>query len=444
MKKLVENSYPKWQYIEKPVPLDAAQKTILEWAHDGLPYSTTAGGQANQLALDEVYRFLERQSRAVLKQVYEVFTRKPYGWNEVNIAGVIAALDHAGKVELTYLNEPLHANHPDYVKRLTSKADMEKVQLKVKEGLPPRVRGEIADLLQEVFSFYEPVDTYQDGARLLREKIREKKQLAEEMERIYRSGDSGYPYPDGEQIQSIREQLQSLLEIHDSKTFVHQTIDAFDEIQDGVEQLEHYHSFYNGRGRELFDQAVRLLKHHTDDLIAFDRDEEVLKNKKGIEAILQNPDPYREIPHLAGLCDRLKKRLNELMKAEAKKVLKQIEEMEDALEGMESEFTTQSDAVSLIREAKAQFQTYKEKVDRAENRSTLSTYREKAAMDCTRLQEELAKLTGREKVIRVSLSQWLPPAGKQLKDEQELEAFLDELRSHLQSSLKKGNIHIIR
>ncbi|OYD07752.1 BREX system P-loop protein BrxC [Paludifilum halophilum] len=444
LKKLVENAYPKWGYIEESVPLNDTHKTILDWARQGLPHSTTAGGRANQLAFDEVNRFLERQHRAILKQLYEVFTRKPYGWNEANIAGLVAALDHAGKVELTYLNEPLHADHPDYVKRLTKKADLEKVQLKVKEGLSPRVRGDIADLLQEVFNYYEPVDTYQDGARLLRERIGNVKQEAEAMEGKGRTSDPAYPYPNREEIGSIREQMESLLEIHDSKTFVHQTIDAFDDILDGVEQLEHYRSFYNGKGKELFDQAVTLLKRRADDLITFDRDHEVLKNRRAIEAILQNPDPYREIPHLAGLCERLKKRLNELVKEEAEKVREQIEEMEDAVERMEAENATQSDAVSLIREAKAQFQVYREEVNQAENRSTLSTYREKAATDYTRLQEELVRVTDGEEVIRVSLSEWVPTAGKQLNDEKELEAFLDEFRSYLQSSLQKGKIHIIK
>ncbi|PTX52699.1 hypothetical protein C8P63_13011 [Melghirimyces profundicolus] len=441
LKKLVENSYPKWSYMNESVPLDAAKETILEWANHGLP----GGGIANQLAFDEMNGFLQRQHRAVLKQLFDVFTRKPYGWTQANIAGIVAALDHAGKVELTYLNEPLQADHPDYVKRLLSKADVEKIQLKVKVGMPPRVRGDIADLLQEVFNYYEPVETYQDGARLLRDRIGNVKQEAEAMEVKYRNSDPAFPYPNGEQIQAIREQLQSLLEIHDSKTFVHETIDAFDDIRDGVEQLEHYGSFYNGKGKELFDQAVGLLKSHADDLIAFDGDQEVVENRKAIEAILQNPNPYREIPNLARLCERLKERLGELVEGEAKEVLRQIEEVEGAVDGMESEYGTRPDAVSLIRETKAQFQVYKGEIHRAQNRSTLSTYREKVSKDYHHLQEKIAQVTDGGGVARVSLSQWIPATGKPLKSEEELEAFLDELRSHLQSSLKRGkNLHIIR
>lgn len=443
LKKLVQNSFPKWGYIEESIPQDIEKKTILDWANHGLPPSTT-GGFENQLAFDEVHRFLERQHTVVLKQLFDVFTRKPYGWTPRNIVGIVAALDQAGKVEINYLHEPLHADHPDYVKRLLSKSDVEKIQLKAKEGLPPRVKAEISELLKEVFNHYQPVETYQDGARLLRERIGNMKHEAEAMGAKYRHSGPAFPYPNGKEIQAIQQQLQSLLEIHDSKTFIHQTIDAFDEVSDGVEQLEYYSSFYNGKGKELFDQAVDLLNKYADDLIAYDQDEGVVENKEAIESILRNPNPYREIPNLARLCDRLQERLRELVKGEAEQALRQIEEVEEAVDGLEAEFGVRSDAIPLIREAKVQFREFKEKVNQVKNRSTLSTYHEKATMEYNRLQEQLAKVTGEEKVIRVSLSQWLPTVGKQLKDEQDLEEFLEEFRSHLQSSLKKGKIHITK
>lgn len=441
--KLVDNTFPKLTYIEHPVLPNTAKETIAEWGRNGLPGSTT-GPFANHLAFHEVLRFLERQHGVNLKQVYEVFTRKPYGWNETDIAGLVAGLDHAGKVELLYLNEPLEATQSDYPKRLFTKPDWEKIRIKVKEGLPPRVKGDITDLLKEVFHRFEAVDTYQDGARLFRSLLGEVEQKAARMEERIRQGDPDYPYPNSREIQDIRRQFRELLDNYDAKTFVHEVVDAFDEIAAGVEQLDHYDSFYNGKGIALFDQAVGLLKKHADNLIAFDRDEVVVQTRESIEAILRDSNPYRKIPGLDRLCNELEQRLAELVAREAEEALRQIEEVQEAVDKLGVEYGQRPETTFLIQEAKAQFKVYREAVPRAVSRSIISTYREKAEKEYQELQEKLSRLTGSESVVRISLSEWLPPTGKQLKDERELEAFLDELRSHLKFSLKQGKIHITR
>lgn len=442
--KLIENTYPKLGYIDRSVPEDKAKETIQEWGQHGLPKDTTQEF-ANRLAFEEMLRYLERQPDVVLKQVNEVFTKRPYGWCEKDIAGVVAGLDHAGKVELTYLNDPLRPDQPDYPVRLLRKADAEKIRIKVKEGLPPRVRGELTELLQDVFNQYEPVDTYQDGARVLRRLIESQmKEKVDRMVEIGRRGSSEYPYPNGVEIRQIQQHIQNLLQIHDAKSFVHAVLDAFDDIADGYEKLEHYFAFYNGRGIELFDRAVQLLTERANDLIAFDRDQMVAETQQAMELVLRHPNPYRQIPHLARLSDQLEHRLNELVAREAEEAVRYIEEVEEAVEGLQSEYGELRDAVSLIRETREQFQTYKEAVQRAKNRSTLATYREKASKDYHRLQEEIARLTGEESVVHFSLSNLIPPAGKRLNDERDIETFVNELRSHLLTKLKEGKIHLTR
>ena len=43
---------------------------------------------------------LERELEQGLKQVYETFTRSPYGWSEQDVAGMVAGLDQGGRLSL--------------------------------------------------------------------------------------------------------------------------------------------------------------------------------------------------------------------------------------------------------------------------------------------------------------------------------------------------------
>lgn len=429
--KLVENTFPKLGYISTPVPTKEIRETILQWGKEGTPFT-------NHLAFDEMLHVLERELEQGLKQIYETFTRSPYGWSEQDVAGMVAGLDQAGKIELAYLNEPFTVDHPSYPERLLRKGEWEKVRLKVKEGLPPRIRGAISELLQEVFNHYQPVDTYQDGARLLKGLIHE--QLTTKADPILawaRQAHPDYPYPDGNKVQRMQQYLEGLLQIHDPKAFLQEVTEEMGEIEDIVEELEYIHNFYKGKGRELFDQGVDLLTQRASDLLAFDRDPVVVQTKEAMEGILRDSNPYRKIPDLAKLCEQLTKRLDELVAEEAKKAASYIKEVISAVEELHDQYQDQSQAASQIAALQSQVKKYQEAVKESRDRGVLNTYKEKATQDLQQLQQEIARLSDVE-VVHFSLAKLIPSTGKQLNNEAELDDFLEELRSQLQQTLQEN------
>ena len=149
-----------------------------------------------------------------------------------------------------------------------------------------------------MFNHYQPVDTYQDGARLLKGLIHE--QLTTKADPILawaRQAHPDYPYPDGHKVQGMQQYLEGLLQIHDPKVFLQEVTEEVEGIEDAVEELEYIHSFYKGKGRELFDQGVALLTQRASDLLAFDQGSSGGSNQRGDgRDPYGTANPYRKIP----------------------------------------------------------------------------------------------------------------------------------------------------
>ena len=65
---------------------------------------------ANKLAIDEVIRFIERYSiggSITVKSIMNNFSKAPYGWEEIDIQGIVAKLFKDQKIKLEYSNENL-------------------------------------------------------------------------------------------------------------------------------------------------------------------------------------------------------------------------------------------------------------------------------------------------------------------------------------------------
>lgn len=443
MEKLIENSYSKLGYVEYSIPIKEAKQTIREWGKKGLPLSTV-GEFTNKLAFDEVLSYIQPQSGVILKQVIDHFKKMPFGWNEHDTAGIIAGLNHAGKVELVYLNEPFNADHPDFETRLLSAPDREKVKLYVKENMSPRDQGELTDLLRDVFNQYEKVETYDDAARLLRQLINEKllARITEIESRSKQAKSERYPYPHLFDILHMKRELHNLLAHVNAKSFCQDVIDASDDLEEWSEKLDHFYAFYMGTGIALFDRSVWLLESRRDDLITYDEIEEVKALKEAIEAILTHPDPYDDIPNLSRLNERLENKLNELISKEAEEVIQYLEDVQSSLTHLEKQYE-RKEIQQQIAEHRQTYASYINHIRQAKTRSTLLTYKEKAERDYKGLLAKINDLAGHE-TVEYTISELLPQSEIWISTEEEVNRFVNDIKAKLLTAIQKGKVHIRR
>lgn len=458
---LVRNTYSYLGYIEEPVPVKNANDTIYEWATKGLPEELD-GTFTNHLAYDAVFRYLEEsrnRQMVTMKVLVDKFKSAPYGWSENDISGLVAALVHDGKIKLSYLNEYFDATHSQFLARITKASEREKVIVEAQLAIPSHKRKIVVEIMRELFNFYDVGETYDDIAKNIRTQLQ--KHFLEpimEMLKTKEYEDKQYPYPGGIQLAKLKNSIEELLSHSKSEKFVDEFIELDEDLEDWLEDVQTLSSFYKGHAVRHFDESVRLLKERADDLDIAKNQIEVQKIKNQIVSILTMDHPYREIPNLPILNEKLRKELTNFVKNELGAQLEQMEEIRRKMENLKGQYDIE-EIKAIVQNELEELQARIEQLKDMESISRVYSYTQMASNDLRRLKEKVHEMY--EEYIRINggddkddfkaemsisqLIQVMLPTGKiEIQSEQDVNELLDRVKQHLLKELQNGNTIVIK
>lgn len=457
--KLVQNTYSYLGYMVEPVPLKGANDLIYQWATEGLPKELD-GTMTNQLAYDSVLRYLEEKRNRemmTMKSLVETFRGVPYGWSENDVAGIVAALVHDGKVKLSYLNELFDETHPQFIGRLTKTSEREKVVIEAEVIVPPNVRKSVVEVMRELFNVYEVGETYDEMARNVREQIEKHfvEPISSMLERKARE-DQQYPYPGSVKLSTIRSEIDGLLSIRNKEEFIRKFIDLDEDLEEWLDDLQELTSFYHGHAIQHFDHSVRLLKERADDLDVARNYGEVQRLRMQIETILTMDSPYKQIPNLPSFNEQLKSELSNFVKNEIGAHVKQMEEIQQQMEMLKERYDIE-DIKELVQKELDTMQARIEQLKDFDSISRVYTYTQLAKNEFQRLQKEVRERY--EKYveendsdvavsnIEIPFTQVIQTAishGVHVSSEQEIDELLGKLKQQLMNEIKQGHTIVIK
>src|SRR5690606_4595570 len=110
-KQLVDNVYTKLGYIKEHLENERALIPILSADEGQVSFDDTLQIKPNELAKQEIYDFIDLQDQIQkqvrVKIIYDRFQDKPYGWKQLDIAGLIAELLKEQRIRIRYNSEYL-------------------------------------------------------------------------------------------------------------------------------------------------------------------------------------------------------------------------------------------------------------------------------------------------------------------------------------------------
>ena len=359
--KLVQNTYPQLDYVTHPIDPKQASIQIHAWARNGKPTSTVG---FNDLALDAVIRYLEQQQgrfeRPTMKDLRDTFSKPPYGWADVDIAGLVAVLLGMQRARLSYNNEPLTAEDAHLPDRLLRGADQGKVLVELIVAMPPEERKRAASILREHFGYPADLeDSYEAVGKTIREQLAAKLQgPLDRIKEIRETQNLTYPYPGSATLSTLEAMWLALSIAQGGKALVQAFIARDAEWADVVDAIDQLASFYLKSPRARVDEAVAMLSQVDSDVKVATRHANVQSLYQRIKSILQSDEPYGDIPALPGLCNELDQALSAATadeRARNEKTITMIEETLYRLQQEHPEFEekgrTVRDAVRAFREA---------------------------------------------------------------------------------------------
>ncbi|MEW6234213.1 MAG: BREX system P-loop protein BrxC [Candidatus Omnitrophota bacterium] len=304
LQNLVQNIYKYFHYITLPIGNPSDVSRILQ-AND-IEENAFFDMQSNRLALDEVERFIETENRMnhqiTLKILQNKFTRKPFGWGELDIAGLAARLivmkkitprcggeikDRKDKTLYDYLVKASHADNTVFTLREAVDSLLkEKVKKIVKEltgqASYPQDEDELAAEIRAL------LDRHLKYIQGLREHYRKQK----------------HPYPGRDVVDKDAALLESLLAVKENKPFFEQIQNRESDLLGLHDDLQPVLGFFANQV-EIFDKASAQLSRFERNRLYLSEESKAKLDR--IKSILLSPQPYSQVKDIPSLMEAVEK-----------------------------------------------------------------------------------------------------------------------------------------
>ncbi|WP_033827164.1 BREX system P-loop protein BrxC [Bacillus andreraoultii] len=324
-KHLVDNVYTKLGYVKKFLENERELIAILASENEQLSLDENP----NEGAKKEVYDYIDMQDQVQkqirVKLVYDRFQDKPYGWKQLDIAGLLVELLKEQRIRIRYHSEYLEPER-DTNKLLTvfgklSEADKGIIikRIKVDESLIRTAKR----ICKEVFNTTDLADD-EDG---LIKDIRTL--IAKQIDEInaYKARYEGRKYPGMSLLNKGLEYFGQFNNQLDNASFLMKLKDLEDDLADWEEDIVYVKSFFGTNQKEIFDKGLAGLVKYEENR-AYLVGKEVEEAMKKLREIVLDPIPYRKIKDIPELLHALEQQIQSVL----------IETKENAKEKLQTDY----------------------------------------------------------------------------------------------------------
>lgn len=322
---LVESVYTKLRYINHNFSDDAELLQLLKNQNEQLMLDGSSF-MYNQEAVAEIEQFLELQTAKMLPtsmgDIQRRFSAIPYGWKEIDIAGVVASLIATQKVVIRYSGsviQPLDSHVPDYLRR---RSEIDKTIVERRVAISPAVMKKSREFLKEYFNTMD-VPSDEDGliAYVLEAFTKEKTSLQQLLDAEY----SLSKYPDKAVVeQGISLCNDVLSQTKDNTALLNKMLSLEEDFLDFCEDKADVLSFFKNQ-RVVFDSAMNLVQTLSSENEYLQAEPEALSALSQIRVILQMPKPYKSISELPTLMQKVQSVYEQLLELKKQDVYSEVQ-----------------------------------------------------------------------------------------------------------------------
>ncbi|MGM7634990.1 BREX system P-loop protein BrxC [Bacillus sp. Hm123] len=456
-KVLIDTLYNKLHYVKSFI--DTAKQLNELLAEQPKQLTLMDEEDPNALALQEVNTYIERLSNRnqsmTVKSITAHFAKQPYGWNELDTVALMIKLFKGQEIKLQLNSSYLTTEERDLVNYLTKRDYVERVIVKNRERIAPSLIKIVKDLCKELFEITAlPAD--EDG---LMNRFRELLTAEQNKMNVLLANYRNTFYPGQEVLQDEKDAIEQLLNISDTASFYNKAKQLQDDFLDYAEDVEQVKAFFETQ-RDIYDDAVKRLD-------IFEKNQTYVTDQKvtgvidRISKIVKHKEPYKNIHQLPNLINEFNDLFIELLEKEC----------EPIKEAIEADYHIVLEELNKHEEIKnVLFNKFKTSFDRLKDRlSQVNNFYEAIAMQTesdrlkVRCIDEISHELERRKPPVTSPPVTNPGTGgttvvepkekyvpkkktlskntlirgtKTIESEEDIEAFLDEIRKQLQRELE--------
>lgn len=265
----------------------------------------------NELAEKEVFDFIclqeDNLQQIRMKIILNRFKDAPYGWNEIDISGIVAKLFKEQKIKLRLNGEFLEIDNPNkVVDALTKSTEVDRVIINKKVKVDVTLIRVVKNICLDVFGKINLPDDEDGLAKSIKDKIIEKN---DEL-KVYISKYGSKKYPGKSLFEKGLNIFKEVMENKDNLSFFTALKDKEDELLDWVEDVAYAYAFFENQ-INIFDKGLEVSNrcHENKDYL----NEAVIQELKSLDDILHDPIPYKKIRNIIEIAQNIEKGFNAII-----------------------------------------------------------------------------------------------------------------------------------
>lgn len=406
----------------------------------------------NEPALNELIEYISSKTdqftKISLQEIMNRFTAAPYGFLEVDIRWLVAKLFTEGSLELTLSGNPLslmNSTGEEIGGIILNKAYLEKLLLSVKEAVDPAQISALKNISKAVFKNELTTDDTDEMVIKFNKSADKMKQEINELLLEYRYKPGIYP---GKTL------LEEGVNLLNQTLMMNKSGDVFEYVakhQDDYRKLEENYrpvkTFFSGTQREIWEKAVSNYRIYDESKNYF-KDNKLAQTMDSMGEILNMDYPYDHIKDLPPLNQDFLDRYSSVLEEISRPVESYIEQRKADVLAYLGQFYF---ADGFGSDYKKTFAGLKDKAKTSHDVKEVSSYRVEADLLYERyiddINDEWEKRNPSDNIKpevivkkKTRLSSLMNESSIELKSEDDVDRFADELSSRLKKELDKNQI----
>lgn len=427
------------------------QKSVLEVLDENADsmLGNDLSHDSNLAAYNEIFEKVKNDKilgrKITVKGLIDFFSKKPYGWREIDVLGMIATLWKKSTLQIV-----IHENVVDVKDRMfkndfVRKNGLDTMVIRLQEKIDDSVLYQVKKIMLDVYGENLPLDEakLKDGVRSFFER---KRNFLSDLKMKY-----GAEYAGSRIASEIYRDFDAILRSSDPLTIFQEIISRKDSLLDRAEELEQLESFYKAGSNQQqnYKDAAAIADWYHDNFMLNDLSD--LQNVvEKINEILSLEMPFARMTELANLVFKARDIKDRILKDKCEKTKKSLEKDRDAInkemrEAVELELTEEQK--QRIRDkADEMNRTYDSWLDSLHPTTTnMEAYITSSQNSLSKFKEFIAKIiteqaTGADsfkpvRSKRVRVIECIPVANKKIKTQEDIEKVVKAIREKLVSEL---------
>lgn len=417
----------------------------------------------NKKAYDAIREYCEEKTSLCLtmtiRTILQDFGTNPYGFIDEDILYILTKLLKDEVISLVYGNEIQNITSENTLTKILKREYYDRTIIKIRQRIPLELINNLKSVARNSFNIINLRDD-EDGM------IEDFKHacLEETLKKLntilvnYGYETQRYQYPGKATVEEAIDLYSTLLNIKDGTGFFEMIFEKKEEIANISPKIEIILNFFNGMQREQFDNARKALSIYDDNKDFADETDELRQVIDKLSNILKSPEPYSEIHKLPMLKGSLNDILGNMYVIKAKPIINIIN---DTISYIKNEINKAdieqgfgdtyikicNDVINKLEHSNELKDIYAQQTRIDQLKDTFISELEYEKNKCLLLKEngeEHAKnniITTQKKVIK---TEELMNCSYEINSKEDIEKYLDDLKSKLLIELERNKKIIIR